>query len=237
MPEALRRDLIMKSDDLDNLCKSIAKEQNIEITGSSKEIFGRLVPFSPHSLSDDSIINSMTAWRLTNKKMFPTQVIPNADSTIQFLSRIIEDCNSALFGIFDNSNTFVGHIGLIQRSEDTIELAHLIRGINSGDPKLIINAEASLLNWCFQNLGVKSVIVELMSYNWIVMLLHKELGFSLIRTSSLKKIDKIDGVFHEVVNKENSNVKYGIAHLELTKEDFYIKAPWFISKIINIFHN
>ena len=231
MPEAQHRDLIMKSDDLDSIRKSISKEQIIEITDSSKEIVGLLVPFSSHSLSDDSIINSMTAWRLANKKMFPTQVTPNAGSTIQFLSRIIEDGNSTLFGIYDNSKTFVGHIGLIQRTEDTIELAHLIRGINSGDPKLIINAEASLLNWCFQHLEVESIIVELMSYNWIVMLLHNELGFSLIRTSSLKKIIENDGIYHEVVSQEDSNVKYGIAHLELTKKDFYIKAPWFMSEM------
>ena len=218
----------MQSDNFNGMQTSISKEQRIEIMDSSREIVGLLMPFSSHSLSDNSIINSLTAWRLANKKMFPTQVNPSASSTIQFLSKIIEDSNSVLFGIFNNSKEFIGHIGLIQRSKNIFELTHLVRGVNTGDSKLIMNAEASLLNWCFQNTGANSVIVELMSYNWIVMLLHNELGFFVKCTSPLLKTIENDGIYHKIVKQEDSNVKYGIAHLELKRENFYSKVPWFI---------
>jgi hypothetical protein len=104
-----------------------------------------------------------------------------------------------------------------------------MRGISTGKSKLIMHAEASLLNWCFQKLGVSSITVELMSYNWIVMLLHNELGFVLTHTSPLLKVIEGDSIYHSNVGQEESNVKYGIAHLRLDRDEFYSKATWFVA--------
>ncbi len=220
----------MSLSNLKKICSTFSEEQCINIEDRSRAIIGSMFPFSSRILCDDSIVSSMTEWRFANKKMFPTQVMPTKESTVQFLSKIIEDDTSVLFGIFDKNGNFVGHIGLIQRSEDVCELAHLIRGINTGESKLIMHAEASLLNWCFRQLGASSITVELMSYNWIVMLLHNELGFALTHTSPLLKVVEGDAVYHRNVSQEDSNVKYGIAHLRLGRDEFYSKATWFVAK-------
>lgn len=215
--------------DLKKKRNTFAGEQSINIEDNSRAIIGSMLPFSSQVLYDDSIVSSMTEWRLANKKMFPTQVTPSKESTVHFLSKIIEDDGSVLFGIYDLTGNFVGHIGLLQRSNDVCELAHLMRGISTGKSKLIMHAEASLLNWCFQKLGVSSITVELMSYNWIVMLLHNELGFVLTHTSPLLKVIEGDYIYHSNVGQEESNVKYGIAHLRLDRDEFYSKATWFVA--------
>ncbi len=214
---------------LKKICGSFSEKQCINIEDRSHAIIGSMRPFTSQILSDESITSSMTEWRFANKKMFPTQVTPSKESTVQFLSKIIEDDASVLFGIFDRGGNFVGHIGLMQRSEDVCELAHLIRGINAGESKLIMYAEASLLNWCFQMVGASSITVELMSYNWIVMLLHNELGFTLTHTSPLLKVVEGDAIYHRNVSQDDANVKYGIAHLRLDRDEFYKKAIWFVS--------
>ena len=199
----------------------------INIVDSERKLIGTLHPFGLSLLSDAAVVQSLCEWRSKNKKMFPTQMVPTVDTTKRFLEKVILDSDSILFGIYDTEKNLIGHIGLMQRSGDCFELAHLIRGVNSGNPKIVFYTEAALLNWCFELFNPEVIEVELMSYNWIVMLLHNELGFEVSFTSPLFKVTEGDGVLHRVVSADEANVKYGISHLTLFKNDFYKKAAWF----------
>lgn len=164
--------------------------------------------------------------------MFPTQTSATCESTLSYLKKSsIDNENGILFGIFNNNNNFIGHIGIVDIKEGQFELAHLIRGVNAGDPKLIFYAEINLVDWCFSKLGGNHAVVEVMSYNWIVSMMHKEIGFEILNCHPLNKIENEFGIIHKIVSNEEANVKYSIVKMVLNRSKFYECVPW-ISKII-----
>lgn len=117
-------------------------------------------------------------------------------------------------------------MGIADVDGNSGELDNLMRGVEGGDPRLVYFSEIALLDWCFKNLGINQSDVRVISYNWLVISLHKEVGYSLVSNSPLKKYEKDSVIFHDVVAESDSNVKYGSTKMLLKKDVFYKNAYW-----------
>lgn len=199
-----------------------ARKLALPVKNAEGSTIGTLVPIGRWIETDEEKIRSMVTWRNAAKKMFPTQVNATYESTLAYLIRSsIDNERGLLFAIVDTDERFVGHIGVTDVQSEQFELAHLIKGVEGADPKLIFYSEISLIDWCFRIFGAGRAVVEIMSYNWIVSMLHKEIGFEIESTYQLKMTKDEAGVTHQIVPAEEANVKYTIVKLELHKNCFY----------------
>lgn len=207
-----------------------AIENAITIRNNEQAVIGRLIPIGQWIENDNDKINSICRWRNSSNKMFPTQMEATYESTLDYINKTsITNEYGILFGIFDVNDVFIGHIGITNIINYKFELAHLIRGINNGDPKLVFFSEVSLLDWCFRELRCNISVVEIMSYNWIVSMLHKDIGFEISACYPLKRIEHKSGdVTHQVVEPNEANVKYSIVKMQLDKNNFYKQVDWLI---------
>ena len=188
---------------------------------------GKLVPVGLWITDDIKKIELICAWRQRNMRMFLTQFESTFDRTLGYLKNLsIARDSCILFLIYDISDRLVGHMGIANVDGNSGELDNLMRGVDGGDPRLIYFSEIALLDWCFKTLGINQSDVRFLSYNWLVLSLHEEVGYSFVNNSPLKKYEKDSIIFHDVVAKSESNVNYGSVKMLLKKDDFYKNAYW-----------
>lgn len=205
-----------------------AKEAAIIVKNNEQIAIGKLIPIGQWIEDEIDQINKICSWRNTSNKMFPTQIEATCESTLGYIKKAsIANEYGILFGIFDVNDIFVGHIGVTDVKDNQFELAHLIRGLSDGDPKLVYYSEIALIDWCFREFNSDTCVVEVMSYNWIVSMMHKDIGFEILTCYPLKRIEhSTGGVTHQVVQPEEANVKYSIVKMGLDKNIFYKRASW-----------
>jgi hypothetical protein len=208
---------------------SFAEALSARILVSDKEqnFVGYLVPVGEWILSDEQKIELIRSWRQRAMRMFLTQFESTFVKTLGYLKNLsIEQSGRIFFLLYDDSDRFVGHMGIADVDGSKGELDNVMRGLDGGHPRLIYFAEVALLNWCFKNLGISESDVRMLSYNWFVIALHEEVGYKFVENISLKKIFKDGIVFHDVTSPEDSNVKYGCTKMLLNKETFYNLNDW-----------
>jgi len=199
-----------------------AKKKAISIFNDEKKLIGELVPVGEWILKDSVCIESISSWRQKSMKMFLTQFESTYDKTYVYLKKLsIDEGGRLFFMIYDDANNVIGHIGVSNVDGIQGELDNLMRGSSGGDRRLIYFAEATLLNWCFLNLGIQKFLVYVISYNWIVMNLHTEMGFLIDEKFSLRKFVENETTFHEKVGMFDKNVGYSAIRMNLKKEIFY----------------
>ena len=188
---------------------------------------GKLLPVGPWIADDIEKVELIRAWRQRTMRMFLTQFESTFDRTLSYLKNLsIAQEGRIFFLIYDISDRLVGHLGIADVDGNSGELDNLMRGVEGGDPRLVYFSEISLLDWCFTNLGINQSDVRVLSYNWLVLSLHEEVGYSFVSNSPLKKYEKDNVIFHDVVAESDSNVKYGSTKMLLKKDDFYKNAYW-----------
>lgn len=188
---------------------------------------GYLVPVGEWILSDEPKIELIRAWRQKTMRMFLTQFESTFDKTLGYLKNLsIEQKGRIFFLLYDDSDRFVGHMGIADVDGLKGELDNLMRGVEGGHPRLVYFAEIALLNWCFKNLGITESDVRVLSYNWLVLSLHEEVGYKHLENIPLKKISKDGFIFHDVSRLEDSNVKYACSKMILKRDDFYKVNDW-----------
>ena len=188
---------------------------------------GSLVPVGKWILDDERMIESIRAWRQNAKKMFLTQFESTFERTYSYLNNLsINEDGRLFFMLYDDADSLIGHIGISGVNGVIGELDNLMRGADGGDPRLIYFSEIALLDWCFKNLGIKGSSVRVLSYNWLVLALHEEVGYFFVDNKPLKKYEKDGVLFHDEVDQSDSNVKYSCTKLMLIKSDFYDKNHW-----------
>ena len=188
---------------------------------------GKLLPVGPWIADDIEKVELIRAWRQRTMRMFLTQFESTFDRTLGYLKNLsIAQEDRIFFLIYDISDRLVGHMGIADVDGNSGELDNLMRGVEGGDPRLVYFSEISLLDWCFTNLGINQSDVRVLSYNWLVLSLHEEVGYSFVSNSPLKKYEKDNVIFHDVVAESDSNVKYGSTKMLLKKDDFYKNAYW-----------
>jgi hypothetical protein len=212
-------------------CQSFS-EANIKaipVLNMSGIKLGKLVPVGLWIADDIEKIRLICAWRQRNMRMFLTQFESTFDRTLAYLKNLsIARDGCILFLIYDISDRLVGHIGIANVDGNSGELDNLMRGVDGGDPRLVYFSEIALLDWCFKTLGINQSEVRFLSYNWLVLSLHEEVGYSFISNSPLKKYEKDSVIFHDVVPESELNVNYSSIKMLLKKDDFYKNAYWIL---------
>jgi hypothetical protein len=220
-----------------DLIQKIKKNTKQEAENSSLEVFsenrikiGSLLPVGPWILSDDLKIQKISVWRQRVMRMFLAQFDSTYEKTLAYLKNSsIGEINRIFFLILDENKNFVGHIGLSNINETSCELDNLVRGEEGGDPRLMFHSEQTILHWAFQMLHLKESYLKALSYNWLVLSLHEEIGYKLHTTYHLKKVEINNSVSHEFVPSNQANVNYTCVKMHLSKEDFYKKNNTYIS--------
>lgn len=204
-----------------------ALKLSIEVRDKNQHVIGKLVPVGDWILDDKEKIELIRTWRQRTMRMFLTQFETSHEKTFDYIKNVsIAQNNRIFFLIYDTENRFIGHMGIANIDGNTGELDNLMRGIEGGDPRLVYFSEIALLDWCFRNLGISESDVRVLSYNWLVISLHEEVGYAHQEKMPLKKIIKDGITFHDFVAESDSNVKYSCVKLLLQKDAFYKTNNW-----------
>jgi hypothetical protein len=211
---------------------SEALKLSIDVFDKSKNSIGKLVPVGDWILDDKDKIELIRAWRQRTMRMFLTQFESTYEKTFGYLKNLsIAQEGRIIFLIYDCDNCFIGHMGIADVDGKTGELDNLMRGVEGGDPRLVYFAEIALLDWCFKSLGITESDVRVLSYNWLVISLHEEVGYVYTEKFPLRKNTKDGVTFHDVVGESESNVKYACVKMLLKKEVFYKANSWICSEV------
>ena len=201
----------------------------IDILDEAGTVCGKLVPVGEWILGDSEKVELIKNWRKNAMRMFFAQFESTFDSAFKYLKNFsINQKNRVLFLIFDKDRNFIGHAGFSNIGRESAELDNLMRGVSGGDPRLIFNSEMCLLKWCFTNLHVNKITAQVISYNWLVTDLHKEVGFSVKQVQPLRKVNLNGMINHQVVDEAEANVKYSAVTMEISIDKFFdtTKAPF-----------
>jgi RimJ/RimL family protein N-acetyltransferase len=206
---------------------SEALKLSIDVFDKSKNAIGKLVPVGDWILDDRDAIELIRSWRQRAMRMYLTQFESTYEKTFGYLRNLsIAQEGRIFFLIYDSDNRFIGHIGISDVNGKSGELDNLMRGVEGGDPRLVYFAEIALLDWCFKHLEIVETDVRVLSYNWLVISLHEEVGYVHKEKIPLKKNVKDGVTFHDIVGESESNVKYGCVKMLLRKEMFYEANSW-----------
>ena len=193
----------------------------LPILNLENEIIGKLVPVGKWILSEDEKIKSLTQWREKNIKIFFSQSKPSNERTIWYLNNFsIKKNNRIFFLIYTDKNEFIGHIGLADIEKKFAVLDNLIRGVRTGNSKLIHFSIVTIIDWFFKNFETKKIYGKIISYNSLSISLLEEVGFKIIDKIPLKKVKEIN---HINANFSESNVRYFCIKVLLDKKVFYKK--------------
>ena len=201
----------------------------LPILNLENEIIGKLVPVGKWILSEDEKIRSLTQWRKKNIKFFFSQSKPSNERTIWYLNNFsIKKNNRIFFLIYTDKNEFIGHIGLADIEKKFAVLDNLIRGVRTGNSKLIHFSIVTIIDWFFKNFETNKIYGKIISYNSLSISLLEEVGFKIIDKIPLKKVKeinhiKVEEINHINVNLSDSNVRYFCIKVLLDKKEFYKK--------------
>ena len=205
-----------------------AWQKKLYIYNADKEKIGYFVPVGEWIENDKQKINLIRSWREKSRSMFLTHINSTFDKTLNYLKNFsIRQKGRIFFLIYDyKSKKLIGHMGMADANRKSAELDNIVRGERGGDVRLIYYAEITLLDWSFKNLKIGTINGRVLSYNSIMLSLHKKVGFLINAYKHLFAYEKDGDTFHEVVNKKKSNVTYKMIEVTLCKKGFYKKIKW-----------
>ena len=204
-----------------------AAQLAIPVTSAQGETVGKLVPVGEWILDDREKIELISGWRKRAMRMFLTQFESTYEKAHGYLKNLsVAQENRLLFLMYDDAGRFVGHMGLADVNGARGELDNFMRGVDGGNPNLVFLAELALLHWAFGTLGLQQSVVSVLSYNWLTVQLHEEVGFTVTENLPLKKSETDGVVTHATCSAAEANVKYSYTRLALQKSDFYAKFAW-----------
>lgn len=209
--------------------REAAAERALPLHNRAGEAIGSLLPIGPWLLDDAAQIAAISAWRQRAMRMFLTQFTATPENTRHYLEALsIGEPGRLLWLILDERGRCIGHVGLSGATAadgGRAELDNLMRGVEGGDPRLVHSAEVALLRWAFEQLGLQHIDVRVVSYNWMVIALHEEVGFQTTRQAPLHK--RVDGdlTLHDECAAEQANVRYHCTHMALDRARFGALNP------------
>jgi hypothetical protein len=212
----------MKRDD-----RVAAEALAIAVRNADGASIGSLVPVGPWILRSPAEVDLLKAWRQRAMRMFLAQFESTFERTYAYLEKLsIGQEGRLLFLLRDDADRVVGHLGVAEVDGRAGELDNLVRGVDGGDPRLVYFAELTLLHWCFRELTLEDLTARVVSYNWLVIALHEEVGFRVVEQLPLRKVERDGTIFHDPVPEAEANVRYRLTRMRLARPDFYARAPW-----------
>ena len=188
----------------------------------NNKIIGYLVPIGSWVLKKRDFYKKIFMWRKKNINFFFDKNKISLKSTLSYLTNCsINDSSRILFLIYTNNNNLIGNIGISNYKNGVCELDNLIRGVPGGDKELIFYSEKTILQWSFKFLRCKFIMGQVRSDNYIMLDMHKRIGFKIIKTNFLRffKVNK-NRIIYKFVSKNKSNILYQHLTIKLNKKNF-----------------
>lgn len=151
-------------------CKNpLAPLQCLPIHDSQMTIVGYLRPITyNYQLTLPGCPELLARWRNENAHMSPEQFVATAESTENWLNKLVLARNDRiLFLIVANDGTKVGHIGLasFDFKKKSCEIDAVLRGVKTGYPGMMTFALNSLIYWGLTELKVKQILLRVLANN------------------------------------------------------------------------
>ena len=165
-----------------------------------------LKPLIDSKIVDNSeIIKSIAKWRQYYKENFLTQFKVTEDGTRNWIeNQIIKQANKILFMVETTNGELIGHEGVIffDNDDSTCELDNLIKAADFRKiPGIMTYAQKTLINWLFNHLNMKKIMLRVFSDNSRTQSLHIRCGFSKIKEVRFKKEIQKDFLRHIEMSK------------------------------------
>ena len=163
------------------------KALRLDVFGPDGESEGYLTPLTVAQAGDDELVSQLTRWRNRARGSFLTQFEPTPERTRRWLLETVLPDPARMLFLIHSSSRLVGQVGFKGLREATAELDNLIRGEIGGGPRLMLDAEVTLIRWMFETFGLESVEAVVLSGNVRPLALHDRIGFERIETVPLAR--------------------------------------------------
>lgn len=162
------------------LDKILADEMEFEINvlDANCEIVGLLKPITTRHLECEEIIDKLTAWRNKNMANFLTQFEATNDRTRDWIKNIILKTKGQMLFLIYSQGQIIGHYGFKDLTKDNVLLDNAMRGERGGDPRLLVYAGKTIIEWLFKNANVNEIRAEVMTDNVPAIMLNTQIGFT-----------------------------------------------------------
>jgi RimJ/RimL family protein N-acetyltransferase len=152
---------------------------------------------------------NIAKWRNKYMRFYFTQFEANLENATSYiLSKTNLNSSSIFFMIADENFKIVGHIGISNIFEDSAELDNILLGEKTDIPNLMIDVENQVLNWIKDYLGIRKIILQLFSFNFLAINLHNECGFKVLESTPLRKVDYLSKIKFEPCGKSESDLNF-----------------------------
>lgn len=199
---------------------SEALSSSLDVVDEANNKIASLVPIGNWALKDNELLSFFTTWRQTFMRFFLSQFTASQKSTQGYLKKLaIGQRNRIFFAIYVDKALF-GHIGLSNLTESKAELDNIILGVSGGHKDLMYFSEKSLLNWAFTIIKVETVEAQVMSRNFMALLLHERFGFKLRKRFFLRKVISESSFSYEACEKDSATETFFLDVIEVDQFDF-----------------
>ena len=196
----------------------------VPIENDLGEVIGELRAITVSDLQDTELLDSLASWRDRFMKFFLTQFESTRDRTHGYLRDIVlAKPDRILFTLHDDSGNRIGNLGLCDVTPESAELDNFLRGEPGGGARLFFFAELALMRWAIRELGVTRFSVKILTFNWLSLDLHQQVGFKIARQIALEKLEQNGVTSHRFLTDETGNVDYRCVEMTLSAEEFWDK--------------
>jgi perosamine synthetase len=160
---------------------------------------GFLLPTCALHVDDEALIGDLTNWRNADVRVYPSQFTATPDSTRAWLrDRVLAVPERMLFLVVNKFGRTVGHLGFANALNDecSLEMDNIVRGVKTGDPGIMTQAMATLLDWAEEKLGPREIYLRVFDNNSHAIAFYEKLGFVRDRRLPLTR------------HQDGSNVNY-----------------------------
>jgi RimJ/RimL family protein N-acetyltransferase len=195
--------------------KSATDPLRFEIRDETGSLVARMRPLLESDVTNDELVTTIARWRDANKERFLTIVPFDPEGTRQWIRRFpVQDPKRILFLVEGPGGERFGHYGLLLIGDGEAEIDNTLRGSTNCPPGLFGKVAEQIIRWAIGDLGVKRLIVRVMSNNMTAIRHQQRNGFVQEAVLPLREIRDGDVIRREVVpDLSQSNLPFGLTVL------------------------
>jgi RimJ/RimL family protein N-acetyltransferase len=179
---------------------------------------GCLEPVDAAVAGEADACERLARWRNRFRRHFLTQFEATPARTRRWLLQVVvPDPGRRLFFIRCEGGERVGTIGLARIASGRAEVDNLLRGEVGGAPRLMLEAERTLLRWAFHAFALREVTLGVFSNNVLAIGLHREVGFEAVRREPLYRCDGDDEVAYGTDAAVGARAPFDYLWMRLTR--------------------
>lgn len=208
----------------------VGRQFTLPVYDESYNLIAELVCIDRFMVTKPEVVSKLSEWRLRYSDNFLTQFEISDDRTKRWLTDIvIPSTDRILFLIRLPTGELVGNFGVCNLTNKDAELDNTIRGERLGPAKLMNYCEVALLVWLFETFGCDRVYLHVFSNNITAQMLHKHMGFKLVKKIKLSKLEAGTTIqYVPAVELEHGKqyVDFDYLQLSISLSEFLTVSPW-----------